>query len=56
MREEVEGLEAKLRHVGGGEPGDAGLGFEPGFTYEEFVICDSGVPASRWIATWTSAP
>jgi len=28
----------------------------PDFTYEEFTICDSGVPASRWIRTWASDP
>ena len=25
-------------------------------TYEEFTICDSGVPASRWWLTFTSDP
>lgn len=59
--EDVEGLEAKLRRRTGesgadGAPGADGLGFAPGFTYEEFTICDSGSPASRWIATWTSDP
>ena len=27
-----------------------------GATFEEFTICDSGTPASRWIPTWTSDP
>lgn len=59
--EEVEGLEAKLRRRTGeggadGADGADGLGFEPGFTYEEFTICDSGSPALRWIPTWTSDP
>lgn len=27
-----------------------------GYTFEEFTICDSGSPATRWWPTWTSNP
>jgi hypothetical protein len=27
-----------------------------GYTFEEFTICDSGTPATRWWPTWTSNP
>lgn len=33
----------------------AGQTVVPG-TYEEFTICDSGTPATRWWQTWTSDP
>lgn len=41
-----------------GTDGSDGFGFNSGhgFSYEEFTICDSGAPASRWLATWTSDP
>lgn len=31
-------------------------GLPAGVTFEEFTICDSGSPATRWLATWTSDP
>ena len=27
-----------------------------GATFEEFTICDSGTPATRWMPTWTADP
>lgn len=39
------------------EESTRGAGSLPtGYTYEEFTICDSGTPASRWWPTWTSDP
>lgn len=38
------------------QSGDGGSGLPDGVTFEEFTICDSGSPASRWLATWTSDP
>ena len=31
-------------------------GLPTGYTFEEFTICDSGTPATRWWPTWTSNP
>lgn len=31
-------------------------GLPNGYTFEEFTICDSGTPATRWWPTWTSDP
>lgn len=31
-------------------------GLPDGYTFEEFTICDSGTPATRWWPTWTSDP
>ena len=36
---------------------DGGGGSLPaGYTFEEFTICDSGTPATRFWPTWTSDP
>lgn len=35
---------------------DALSSLPAGYTIEEFTICDSGTPASRWMITWTSDP
>lgn len=40
----------------GGEINPVGGGLPDGYTFEEFTICDSGTPATRFIATWTSDP
>jgi hypothetical protein len=41
-----------------GADGAPGFGFNSGdgFAYEEYTICSSGSPATRWFATWTSDP
>lgn len=36
--------------------GASGKALPAGVTFEEFTICDSGTPATRWIPTWTSDP
>ena len=56
---DVDGLEAALRKIAN-ESGDdtdviAAL-VATGATFEEFTICDSGTPATRWWPTWTSDP
>lgn len=33
-----------------------GGGLPDGYTFEEFTICDSGTPATRWWPTWTTNP
>lgn len=33
-----------------------GGGLPAGYTFEEFTICDSGTPATRWWPTWTANP
>lgn len=33
-----------------------GAGLPPDYTFEEFTICDSGEPATRWWPTWTTNP
>lgn len=35
---------------------DMGGALPSGYTFEEFTICDSGTPATRWWPTWTSNP
>ena len=56
---DVDGLEAALRKIANESGGDsdviAGL-VDTGATFEEFTICDSGTPATRWWPTWTSDP
>jgi hypothetical protein len=56
---DVDGLEAALRKIAN-ESGDdtdviAAL-VATGATFEEFTICDSGTPATRYWPTWTSDP
>lgn len=34
----------------------SGAGLPDGYTFEEFTICDSGTPATRWWPTWTTNP
>ena len=34
----------------------SGTGLPAGYTFEQFTICDSGSPATRWWPTWTSDP
>lgn len=36
--------------------GGGGGGLPPGYTFEEFTICDSGTPATRWWPTWPTNP
>lgn len=36
--------------------GPNGGGGPPGGTFEEFTICDSGTPATRWWKTWLTDP
>jgi len=31
-------------------------GLPAGYTFEEFTICDSGTPATRWWPTWLTNP
>jgi len=38
------------------EAGGGGVGLPAGYTFEEFTICDSGTPATRWWPTWTTNP
>ncbi len=33
-----------------------GAGLPAGYTFEEFTICDSGSPATRWWPTWLTNP
>jgi len=33
-----------------------GAGLPAGYTFEEFTICDSGEPATRWWPTWLTNP
>lgn len=33
-----------------------GAGLPPDYTFEEFTICDSGTPATRWWPTWLTNP
>lgn len=35
---------------------EGGGGLPDGYTFEEFTICDSGTPATRWWPTWTTNP
>ena len=35
---------------------DMGGALPTGYTFEEFTICDSGTPATRWWPTWTTNP
>lgn len=46
---------AKVTHSDGKITVEGG-GLPAGYTFEEFTICDSGSPATRWMATWTSNP
>lgn len=50
----VNGNGAILRIVH--PPSPAATGLPDGVAFEEFTICDSGTPATRWLATWTSDP
>ena len=36
--------------------GLSGGSLPPGYTFEEFTICDSGTPATRWWPTWPTNP
>ena len=36
--------------------GGGGAGLPAGYAFEEFTICDSGTPATRWWPTWTTNP
>lgn len=37
-------------------PSGGGGSLPAGYTFEEFTICDSGSPDTRWWPTWTSEP
>lgn len=55
--EDVQGLPDALRKIRSGEDTDVITSLDTaGATFEEFTICDSGVPATRWWPTWTSDP
>lgn len=58
--ERVEGLQAALRKGGTGSGGVSvdlvTLITDAGGTFEEFTICESGSPATRWWPTWTADP
>lgn len=56
---DVDGLEAALRKIANESGGDSDVIaalVATGATFEEFTICDSGTPATRWWPTWTSDP
>jgi hypothetical protein len=36
--------------------GGGGAGLPADYTFEEFTICDSGTPATRWWPTWLTNP
>ncbi len=58
--ENVDGLQAALRKGGSGSGGGSAdlvtLVSAAGGTFEEFTICVSGSPATRWLPTWTADP
>lgn len=47
---------ALMISLDGGTEGASGTGLPDGYTFEEFTICVSGAPATRWWPTWTSNP
>lgn len=56
--EQIDGLRDYVRRHGGGNS-DSDIVADliaSGATFEEFTICDSGSPASRWLPTWTADP
>ena len=56
---DVDGLEAALRKIANESGGDSDVIaalVATGATFEEFTLCDSGTPATRWWPTWTSDP
>ena len=58
--EQVENLQSALRRAAstGGETSVdlVTLIADAGGTFEEFTICESGSPATRWWPTWTADP
>lgn len=49
-------FEVRGKLIGPSSGGGGGGGLPAGYTFEEFTICDSGSPATRYWPTWTSDP
>lgn len=55
-RGNVEIKKSNTNMVITGKAGGGGAGLPDGVVWEEFTICDSGTPATRWIPTSTTDP